>query len=54
MQQYLDLVRHVLENGHDKADRTGVGTRATFGYQMRFDLAEGFPVSRPKKSVSAL
>ena len=43
MQQYSDLVRHVLDNGHDKSDRTGVGTRATFGYQMRFDLAEGFP-----------
>lgn len=49
MQQYLDLVRHVLENGHDKADRTGVGTRATFGYQMRFDLAEGFPCLTTKE-----
>jgi thymidylate synthase len=43
MQQYLDLVRHVLDKGSKKSDRTGVGTLATFGYQMRFDLAAGFP-----------
>ena len=43
MQQYLDLVRHCLDNGSEKTDRTGVGTLATFGYQMRFDLTDGFP-----------
>lgn len=49
MKQYIELMKHVMENGEDRSDRTGVGTRSIFGHQMRFDLEKGFPLLTTKK-----
>ncbi len=49
MKQYLDLMQDIIENGSDRGDRTGVGTRSVFGRQLRFDLSEGFPLLTTKK-----
>ncbi len=48
MKQYIDLLNHVIENGVDRMDRTGTGTRGVFGYQMRFNLSDGFPMVTTK------
>lgn len=54
MLQYLQLCQHILDEGNDKGDRTGTGTRSVFGYQMRFDLQKGFPLLTTKELLSVL
>ena len=49
MKQYLDMCQYILENGQDRVDRTGTGTRSVFGYQTRYDLTDGFPLLTTKK-----
>jgi thymidylate synthase len=49
VKQYIELLNHIIDNGTDKGDRTGTGTRSVFGYQMRFDLQQGFPLVTTKK-----
>ena len=49
MRQYLELMQHVIDHGYQKSDRTGTGTRSIFGYQMRFNLVDGFPLVTTKK-----
>ncbi len=51
MRQYLDLLQRILDDGVDRGDRTGTGTRAVFGHQMRFDLADGFPLIDHEKAA---
>jgi thymidylate synthase len=51
MKQYHDLLQHLLDNGASKSDRTGTGTLSVFGYQMRFDLKEGFPFTHHQKTA---
>lgn len=53
MKQYLDLMRHVRDNGVYKSDRTGTGTYSVFGHQMRFDLSQGFPCLTTKNCIYA-
>ena len=49
MKQYIKALEHILENGKERSDRTGIGTKGVFGYQMRFNLKEGFPAVTTKK-----